>query len=170
MLAGHVAELAPARGVEAEAHDRLVLLEGRLGVDQALAADLDPLAHHHLLRALLVRGQEHRPRRQVAGHRLLQRRLEVDQVERQLGGLAEQALDALGVLLARHLDQDPVVALALDRRLAGADLVDPPAHDLERLAHRGILELAHRALGQADVDPPGLALDHLDLARRADWG
>ena len=86
-------------------------------------------------------------------------------MEGQLGGLAEQALDALGVLLARHLDQDAVLALALDGRLAGADLVDSPADDLERLAHRGVLQLAHRALGQAQVDPAAFAFDDLDLVR-----
>jgi hypothetical protein len=39
----------------------------------------------------------------------------------------------------RHLDQDPVRALPLDRRLARAGLVDTAAHDLERLLHRPVI-------------------------------
>ncbi len=59
----------------------------------------------------------------------------------------------VGIMLARHLNQDAVVALALDGRLAGADLVDPPAHDLERLADRGAHALGPALLGEADAEP-----------------
>ena len=137
MLAGHGAELARPSRVEMKAHDWLVLLIGRLGVGQTGAADLDPFADHDLaLAAMLGARQQLVAGRQTAGQRLIQRGVQIDQMEGQLGGLAEQALDTLRVLLTRHLDQDPVVALALDGRLAGADRIDPPAHDLERLAER----------------------------------
>ncbi len=164
MVTGDRAELAGAGRIEAEAHHRLILLVGRLGVGQALAADLDPLADDDLSAAgALATRQQLGARRQVAGQRLLQRCIQIDQMEGQLRGLAEQALDALRVLLARHLDQDPIVTLALDGGLPGADLVDPPAHDLERLANGGILKIADRLLARADVDPAAVAGDDLDL-------
>ena len=50
-----------------------------------------------------------------------------------LGGLAEQFLQPLRILQAGHLDQDAVGALALDRRLDGAELVDAPLDDFHRL-------------------------------------
>ena len=60
-------------------------------------------------------------------------------VEGQLGGGADQVLEFLGRADAGHLDQDPVCALALDRRFAGADLVDPAADDFERLLDRPVI-------------------------------
>ena len=42
----------------------------------------------------------------------------------------------VGILQARHLHQDAVVALLLDGGLLGAQFVDAPAHDFDRLARR----------------------------------
>jgi hypothetical protein len=75
-------------------------------------------------RVALVGPDQHRARRHPAGLGLGDAALQVDQVEGEPGGAAEQALDVLGIPLARHLDQDAVGALALDRGLAGAELVD----------------------------------------------
>ena len=49
---------------------------------------------------------------------------------------------------ARHLDQDAVLALALDGRLARAGLVDAAADDLDRLRDRVIAQRLDRALAQ----------------------
>ena len=57
----------------------------------------------------------------------------VDHLEGQLGGLAENVLQPLRILQARHLDQDAVGALALDDRLGGAEFVDAPADHFDRL-------------------------------------
>ena len=54
-------------------------------------------------------------------------------VEGQLGGLADQFLQFTGRADARHLDQDPVHALPLDRRFAGSSLINPAADDFQRL-------------------------------------
>src|SRR3546814_10225499 len=67
--------------------------------------------------------------------------------------LAEQRLQALRVVEAGNLDDDAVRTLALDRRLAGARLVDAPAHHLHRLGHRRVGPLAQRGLGEDDSEP-----------------
>ena len=51
-------------------------------------------------------------------------------------GLAEQLLDPVRVLDAGQLHDDAALALAGDLRIDHARLVDPPAHDLDRLLHR----------------------------------
>ena len=70
-----------------------------------------------------------------------------------------------GVLLARHLHENAVDALLLDGRLARADLVDAPAHDLDRLLHRPAAQIDHRLLAEGDRDPAVAAVLDLDLAR-----
>ena len=75
----------------------------------------------------------------------------------QLGGLAEQALDAFGILDAGKLDQDTVGALALDGRLAHAGLVDPAADDLDGLLHRRAAALAQGLLGEGQHQPVAVA-------------
>ncbi len=91
-------------------------------------------------------------RRRAPALRLLGRMVGVDQLEGQLGGLADQLLDALGIAHARQLDQDAVLALALDGRLAHAGLVDAPAHDLDRLVDGGRGAVAQRLLGEVERD------------------
>ena len=59
-----------------------------------------------------------------------------DRVERQPRGLADDLQQLLRRADPRHLHQDPVRALALDRRLAGAGLVDAAADDLQALLQR----------------------------------
>ena len=66
------------------------------------------------------------------------------QVEGELRRLADERLQALRIAEAGRLDQDAVVALALDARLGRAELVDAAVDDLDRLVD----DAAH-ALGQA---------------------
>ena len=112
-----------------------------LRVDQHVAADHDPLAHDigagadpRLL--ALRRRQNLVAGRQMPAARVFERGAGVDQLKRQLGGLAEQRLDVLGIVDARQLDEDAVLPLAFDRRLLGAGFVDAPADDLDRLVDR----------------------------------
>ena len=78
---------------------------------------------------------------QPAGERLLERRLLVEQLELEQRGLADQRLGALGVLDARELDEDAVVALPRDGRLGDAELVDAVADRLHPLAHGEVAQL-----------------------------
>ena len=55
----------------------------------------------------------------------------VDQLELEERGLADEGLGALGILHARELDEDAIVALLLDGRLGHAELVDAVADGLE---------------------------------------
>ena len=132
------AEAAGAGIVEAEGDDRLAraLVEAGLGVDQVLAGDDDALLDQIWLTFVLGGGSTS----ESAGGRLrapvLRRHRHIDQAEGELGGLADQLLEARRVLQTRHLHQHAVGALALDRRLDGAELVDAAAHDLDRLIDR----------------------------------
>ena len=56
-----------------------------------------------------------------------------EHAEFELRGPAEDILQTLRVLQARHLDEDAVGALALDVGLGRAERVDAPAQDLDRL-------------------------------------
>jgi hypothetical protein len=71
-------------------------------------------------------------------------------LEGQPRGGADQVLQLLRRADARHLDQDPVRALALDRRLPRAGLVDAAAHDLDRLLHRPVVGGRPLRLAQRD--------------------
>ena len=154
IVAGRVAKALGAGGIEAEADDRLVVLEGGLRVDQRVAADHHPLAHDigggpDLRGPPLLGRQDLVAGRQPAAARVLERDAGVDQLEGQLGGAPEQRLDVLGIVDAGQLDQDAVRALALDRRLLGPGLVDAAADDLDRLIDR----LAAPRLGGDRAEP-----------------
>ena len=71
----------------------------------------------------------------------------VDELEGHLRGRAEQLLDVLGIADAGQLDEDAVVAFALDGRLLGAGLVDAAADDLDRLVDRLLAALLGRLIG-----------------------
>ena len=62
---------------------------------------------------------------------VLDRDAGVDQLKSELGGASEKCLDMLGVVDTGQLYQDSVLSLALNRRLLGPCLVDPPANDLD---------------------------------------
>ena len=105
---------------------------------------------------LVVGLVEPRAGRQAAHQRVAHGGVDIDELEGELGGLAQDVLDAVGVVDAGKLDQDALGALALDGRLAGAGLVDAPAHDLERLADRGIADRGQRRLVEGERDGAGL--------------
>jgi hypothetical protein len=89
-----------------------------------------------------------------------------DGVEGELGGGADQILDLLRASHAGHLDEDAVGALADDVRLAGADLVDAAAHDLERLGDGA--GIGRRTLGLGQLDRQEVAAGrHLDVRSAA---
>ena len=67
--------------------------------------------------------------------------------------------------IARHLHQDAVGALALDRRLAGAGLVHPAADDLEALLHGPLVERRLLRVGQRHHELVALG-PRLELAAR----
>ena len=75
----------------------------------------------------------------VAACRALGRHVLVHQMEGELGGLVDLALEVGGVLDARHLQQDAVVALAHDGGLDRPGLVDAAAQDLDRLVDHFLL-------------------------------
>ena len=66
--------------------------------------------------------------------------------------LAQDVLHPLGIVDARQLHDDPVVALALNGRFAHAGFVDPAADDLDRLRDR-VGELAPRLIAQLTGPP-----------------
>ena len=118
ILARRVAEAPRAGRVEPEADHRLVVLEGRLRVDQRVAADHDArLARHRPSAPAAVPRSSSAGRISSPGGRRPRRASStrhagVDQLEGQLGGLAEQRLDVLGIVDAGQLDQDAVLRLA----------------------------------------------------------
>ena len=90
-------------------------------------------------------------RRQVPLDRILGIGILVDHLEFEAGGLAEQGDGPLRVLDPGQLDQDAVVALALQDRLADPELVDAVAHGLQRLAHRIVLDRGDLLVAQPIV-------------------
>lgn len=169
VLLRHLSEAARADQIEAEAHDRLVLLEGRLGVDEVLAGHFDPVAHNifgGLAGLGVIGGHQRRVRRQHAALGVRDRCVHVEQVEGQSRRLAEQAFDAVRIALARHLHQDAVRALALDGRLARANLIDAPADDLERLVDGLADPLLPGSVGHLHRDPAVVGDVDIDLPLR----
>src|SRR6185369_731122 len=171
VLARRLAELPAAHAVEHEVHHPLAVLAGtRLRVGQAVTGDQHATLDEIQL-AVLIAWQEVIARRHAArGPRFGGGVVEVEQVERQLGRLAEQRLDALRLLQTRQLDQDAILTLGLDRRLLGAGLVDAAANDLDRLAERLAVELDDLALLKTQGHRPvGLGRDHrcaIEFAQR----
>ena len=95
-------------------------------------------------------------------------------MEGELGGLVDLALEVGGVLDARHLQQDAVVALAHDGGLDGAGLVDAAAQDLDRLVDHFLL-LAEQVLrrsrraGSCRRCPTPAATDRRCGSPRSPW-
>ena len=140
-----LAEPTSADGIEAETHDRPVVLKGRLGIQQRFATDDHPLADDVKLDRLSVLGragvgQKLRPGRHPTLKGVLDQRLFIDQLEGQSCRAPDQLLDPLRIIDARQLNQDAVLALTLDVRLFGAGFVDPSADDLDRLGEDAIAQ------------------------------
>ncbi len=158
---GVITELTRARWVEPERHRRPpVLIEIRLRIDQFLAGHNRPLFEDVIDAFIVKRWQDFVARtggfggiRRAAHHRL----------EGQLRGGADNVLQLRGTSHARHLDQDTVRTLPLDRGFAGADLVDPAADDFQRLAHGTLV--SGKLLGLAKADDDAITLGgNVDIA------
>ena len=123
-----------------------VLVEGGLGVGEFLAE-----VHGRLLddvegSRLINRRQEEVARAQL-GVRV--RGAPHNRIEGQLRGGADECLQFLGRADTWDLDEDSVDPLALDRRFAGADLIDPAADDFQRLLDRAGVGGCPFGVGQA---------------------
>ncbi len=90
-----------------------------------------------------------------------------DHVELQLRRLADQCLQAARVAEARRLDQNAVVALALDRRLGGAELVDAAVDDLDRLLDDAADALRQAGVGIDEAHQPVVVDGKVELVDRA---
>ncbi len=173
VLGGGAAELAGAGGVELERDDRLAgaLIEPGLRVGEVGARHQHLLLDHVRLAALGLRAvQQLRIRRHPALARLLRRDRVIDHAEVELGGLAEQFLEAGRVLQARHLNENAVEALTLDQRFDSAEFVDAPLDDLDRLLDRladAVVDRRERH-GQADQPVAGVLDLHGALAAGAE--
>src|SRR5690606_34581348 len=85
----------------------------------------------------------------------------------QLGGLAEKVLQALRIAEARNLDENAVVALALDDRLGGAEFVYAAADHLDRLAERRMQAVIDARFRERETQKSRLGLAHLHLGHGA---
>ena len=101
------------------------------GFRQIRAVDLDVPANGNTLRAASSLGIG-----QQLGLGIGLRSFGSDEPERHLGSRAEKTLDAVGIGDTRQLDQDAVASLPGDHWLVDARLVDPAAHDRDRLPDR----------------------------------
>ena len=149
-------EFARAAGVEAERNDRLAgaLVEAGLRVGEIAArhqhALLDQIGRLRLARAV----QQIVLRRHAALHRLFRRRPVSTMRKSSLAVLPSNCLSRVGILQAGDLHQDAVGALALDQRLDGAEFVDAPLDDLDRLIDRLANALDDRRVGEREPDQP----------------
>ena len=92
---------------------------------------------------------------------------DIDQPERELGGLADDVLEMRRILQSRHLDQNTVDAFALNARLDRAELVHPALHDLDRLVDRLADALGDRRRGQREADQAAAEIGDIDRALAA---
>jgi len=67
---------------------------------------------------------------------------------------ADDSLGALGIGLARQLDENRIASAALDDRLRKAELVDAVAHGLERLLDREFFDAVDLLLRQRVLELP----------------
>ena len=87
-------------------------------------------------------------------------------MERELGRLANEILKALWIALARCLDQDAVIALALDAGLGRAELVEAQPDGLDRLLHDGVDPLGQPRIGEGEADQAVIGHVHLEFIHR----
>ena len=132
ILLSDPAEAAGAGGIEGDVDNRpAVLVEALLGVDELLAGNHDAALDSNPTVAI-GHGQYLAARRRTTGGDLGRIGIEVDQLEFQPGGLADQLLQRLGVLDARDLDENPPLALVDDGDFLGAARIDSAADNIAR--------------------------------------
>src|SRR6185503_9810027 len=79
-------------------------------------------------------------RGRTAFYRIFDVSVVIDEFELQEGGLADNLLGALGILNPRKLDENIILAVALDNRFAHAELVDAVAYRFQSLVDRVIAQ------------------------------
>ena len=122
------------------------------GVRRPGGGEARPLADRRRLRVLGL---------QLAFDRLAVRRQRVGfpVIEVQLGGGADLALGALGVLDVGQADRDLIAAGGLDLGLGDAQLVDALAHDVDRAVERGLRDVRRLPARLALIDELRPALE-----------
>ncbi len=162
----HLREFAGAAGIEAERHDRFAgaLVKARLGVGQLVAghqhALLDEIGRFGFAGAvenLRILGG-------AALLRLLRRHRGVDHAEFELGGLADDVEQPLRIAEPRHLHQNTVGALALDRRFDQAELVDALFDDRQSLVDGAADAFGDGDVGNRQPDQAVARIGHIDRA------
>ncbi|CAJ9898899.1 Uncharacterised protein [Burkholderia pseudomallei] len=138
VLARHRAHRAAARRIEADVHGRtLMLVEARGRVDDAVAREDHLLLEQHR-RLVALREQFLARRHRIVRIRVRVQRIGEARLERR--GAADDVLRLRGVLHARQLDDDPVVALLLEDRLGHAEFVDAVVQRRQVLLERRFLD------------------------------
>ena len=124
------------------------------GVGQAVARNHDPALHEHRRLDLFGAAIRQIGQQFIANRRRARGRIGgfVHQLEAHLGGLAQDGLEPVGILQARHLHQDAVIALPLDGGLLGAHGIDAPAHHFDRLFQNLLLGLGLVGIGHVQGD------------------
>ena len=146
--------------VEAERNGPLIalLIKRRLGIGEILTRNDDPVLDQ-VRHGRIVGGIHHRrASRRATVDRFLHRHGLIHHLEGQLGGLAENVLETLRILQARHLNQNAVRALALDDRLGGAEFVDAAADHFNRLLNGGAGAIGDAGIGQRQTEQALLRL------------
>ena len=135
ILLCRLAKTGCALGIEAETHDGLVgpLIECRLRIHEVFTRNDDPVFDQIGNRRIINRVFDRRSNGRTAVYGLLHRHRLIHHLERKLGRLAEDVLQALRILKTRHLNQNSVVTLALNDRLGCAELVDTTPYHLDGL-------------------------------------
>jgi hypothetical protein len=162
IFGGQLGEFLAAGLVEVDLDLRLagLLLEGLVRAGQLIALDPAQTLERHGARTAGI-GRDFIARRSNARGNIGLRGGGIDQLEFQLGGLAQQGLQSRGILQARHLHHDAVGALTDDGRLTRAQRVDTLAHHFGGRAHRIGDRLIDARLGRRQHDRA--AIDHLDV-------
>ncbi len=142
-VAGRVRVRRDLGAVQLGPREQRLLLDdvGNLGLGLRLPV------HSPLVEDLVALGE-------LARQRLLGGRPIVDELELEQRGLADERLRALRVLDPRELDEDPVLALARDRGLGHAELVDPVPDRLDALPNGEVRDPPHLAIGQREREAP----------------
>jgi len=115
-----------------------LLIKARLGINQIFSGDNRPFRNHNWLGWIVICIIQYEPYRSTSA--LLQHILRVNGfiniAEGQFGSFANHIFQSLGVIKARHLNNDTVVALTLYNWLSGSQFVHTATNDFYRLRNR----------------------------------